>query len=292
MALVLKQDENGNPVVTEDAKIVYIDDETDSELPLDPVGMYSKISSLGKENQNHRTAKQELESKLASFDGIEDLGDYRKKADEALKKVANFNDEDWMKADKVEKLKGEITEAFEQKLSAKDAAIADLSAQNDQTLAKKDGFINRLMISNRFAVSPHFTAIGDVKAKTTLPPDIGEAQFGKHFRVEEKDDQLILRAYHDNGELILSKVNPGDPAEFEEALSIIIDGYPGKNNILPASPSGSGGKGNQGQGTGDHDELAQLQGQYKAALESGQSQLAINLKNRIFQLTQKLRKSA
>ena len=291
MALILKQDENGAPIVTEDNKIMYLDDETNTDLPLDPVGMYSKISSLGKENQGHRTAKKELEGKLAVLDGIEDLAEYRKTADAAIAQVQNFSDEDWMKVDKVDKLKGEITEAYEGQLKAKDTAIGELNLNHETALQKKDFHINRLMVSNRFAVSPHFVAIGEHKAKTTLPPDIGEAQFGSAFRVEEKNDQLVLRAYKD-GEVILSKVNPGEPAEFEEALTILIDAYPGKNNILPASQSGSGGQGGSGQGAGDHSELADLQAQYKAALESGQSQLAINLKNRIFELNKKLQKAS
>lgn len=291
MALILKQDENGNATVTDEGKIIYLDDANNNqELPLDPAAMYSKISKLGKENQGHRTAKQELESSLSNFEGITDLAEYRKTADAAIAKVANFNDEDWMKADKVEKLKGEISDAYEDKLRAKDEAITGLKSDHENLVAKKDTHINRLMISNRFAISPHFIAIGENRAKTTLPPDIGESQFGKHFRVEEQGEDLVLRAYM-GGEQVLSKVNPGEPAGFEEALSLIIDSYPGKNNILPASPSGSGGQGG-GQGAGDHDELTQLQTQYKAAMESGQSQLAINLKNRIFKLNQKLKKSA
>lgn len=292
MALILKKDENGNAAVTDEGKIIYLDDENNNqELPLDPAAMYSKISALGKENQNHRTANKDLKTKLTVLDGIDDLAEYRKKADAALDQVANFNEEDWLKADKVDKLKSEITDAYEDKLKAKDTAISDLQADHAGVISKKDSHINRLMISNRFAVSPHFVAIGDRKAKTTLPPDIGEAQFGKHFKVEEKGDDLVLRAYMGD-EMILSKLNPGEPAGFEEALTIIIDGYPGKNNIIPASPSGSGGKGGSGQGAGDHDELAQLQAQYKAAMEAGQSQMAINLKNRIFTLKQNLKKSA
>ena len=112
-----------------------------------------------------------------------------------------------------------------------------------------------------------------------------EAQVLTIARVEEVEGQAdpVLRAYHPSGDLIHSKTNPGEPAGFTEALGIIIDAYPGKDNILSATGGGSGGQGGKGGGGGDA-TLADLKKQHKEALENGHHQKAVGLKNKIFEL--------
>ena len=138
------------------------------------------------------------------------------------------------------------------------------------------------MVSNKFASSPYF--VGE-KKKTILPPNIGESHFGKHFKVEDDDGISVLKAYHENGEPIISKVNPGEPADFNEAMGIIIDEFPNKDTILSAPGGGSGGQGGHGNDE-DDDDLSSLKLKHKEALENGQTQLAISLKNKIFKLEQ------
>jgi len=158
--------------------------------------------------------------------------------------------------------------------------LAEAIKTHTELLSKKDSEIRRLMVTNKFAVSSFF--VGE-KKKTTLPPDIGEAYFGKNFKVEEIDGESKLRAYYSNGEPIISRLNPGEPAEFEEAMGLIIDAYPGKDGILAAPGGGSGGGGGHGQ-EGESDDLANLKQKHKEAMEAGQSQLAISLTNKIFAL--------
>lgn len=281
MALVLKKDqESGAPVVTEEGKIIYIDDKDNSEIPLDPVAMYDKIGVLGQENQKHRTRYQTAESSLKIFEGIEDLEDWKSKADKALETVENFNDKDWMKADKVEKLKKDITEGFQQKLDGQEAVLKETITQHKQEIGVKETQIRKLMVSNQFAISPHF--VGKNK-KTTLPPKVGEAYFGDNYKVEEENGEPVLRAYDNRGELIRSKINPGEPADFEESLSILIDASPDKDEILAASKPGGGGKGGHGDGEGQ-DDLATLKEKHKEATQNGNVQLAISLKNKIFEM--------
>lgn len=285
MPLVLKLDDKGAPVITEDQKIVYVDDDG-KDLPLDPAGMYDKITSLGVQNKKDRTNFTELRDKYAPFSTIEDLTEWKEKADAALVTVENFNDKDWMKADKVDKLKADMKDSYEGKLNAKDTILSNTLKDHATALDGKDGQIRTLMVSNKFASSTYFT--GENK-KTTLSPDIGESFFGKHFKVEVNDQgQSVLRSFDSKGEPIISKVNPGEHADFEESMGMIIEQYPGKDGILTTGAPGSGGQGGQGNQT-PATELADLQKQHKDAQEKGNTQLMISLKNKIFDLQQSQR---
>lgn len=289
MALVLKRDEETKqPIITEDQKIIYYDDQDPEkkDLPLDPAAMYDKIGDLGKQNKKDRDLYRGLRDQMKPFEGIENLEEWKKEADNAIETVGNFNDKDWMKAEKVEKLKSDMRDSYEAKLAGKDEKILAVEKDAAEKLSGKDTQIRALMVSTKFAQSKQF--VGENK-KTILPPDIGEAYFGSHFKVEQPEGgegKPVLRAYRANGDLITSKINPGDPAEFEEAIAIIIDEYPNRDSILAAPGSGSGGKGGEGN-QGESDDLASLKKQHQEALSNGNSQLAISLKNKIFALEHK-----
>lgn len=284
MALTLKRDEETQaPAITEDGKIIYLDD-NGAELPLDPAAMYQKINDLGKQNKTDRTNYTTLRNKYKLFEGIEDLDTWKTEADSALETVKNFNEKDWLEASKVEALKKDMKDAYDTKLSAKDTAMADLQKAHQMAIQAKDSQIRSLMVSTKFASSSYFNG---EKRKTNLNPEIAEAYFGKHFKVEQEGEKTFLRAYDVHGDVINSKLNPGEPADFEEAMGIIINNYPGKDSILIAPGGGSGAPG----GGGDMrpaDQLALLQKQHTEALAAGQTTLAVGLKNRIFELQRKV----
>lgn len=292
MKLVLKLDpETKAPVTTEQGAIVYIDqDDGDKELPLDPIQMYGKITNLGKENQTHRDKVKTLTDRYSFLDDIEDVADWKKKADEALSKVSNWKDADYIKAEKVEALKADITSAYEEKLAAKDTAISELQEGHATETSKLSGQIRRLLVSSKFASSKYFGADG----KTTLAdPEIAEAYFGKNFKVEaDANGEPIVRAFFGNGDPVLSKVNPGEPADFEEAIGLIIDAYPGKDGILKSKGGGSGAGGGQGGGGGGGDDLSQLKKQHQEAMTAGDIQRAVILKRQIFNMEQSMRGAA
>ena len=282
MKLVLKTDENGNAVVVE-GKIIYVDEDNDGkEYPLDPPQLYSKVADLGKENKKRREKIAEVEAKYLAFADIEDVEEWKKSADEAIATVANFNDKDFLEAGKVEKMKSEMKDAYEKQLGQKDEKIKALNTKHAEDLSAKDSQIRTLMVSNRFSTSPYFNGEESV---TTMPPDVAEAFFGKHFKVENIDGDLTLRAYFGNDE-ITSEINPGDPADFEEAIGIIIDKYPNKDHILRAPGGGSGGSGGGGGGSTPTDELKKLKQQLEEAQKGGKFNEAIALKNMIFKLEQ------
>jgi hypothetical protein len=61
-----------------------------------------------------------------------------------------------------------------------------------------------------------------------VPADIIESRFGKNFKIEEGK----VVAYGHDGNKLFSKSRPGEPAEFEEALELLVDGYAHKDQIL------------------------------------------------------------
>lgn len=279
-------DKNNSPVFTEDGKIVYIDPQG-QELPLDPVAMYNKISELGKTNQKDREKYTQLRDQFSIFEGVDDLAKWKEEADKAIETVKNFNDKDWMKADKVDQLKREMSDAYEDKLKQAKASFGEIENSYKSTIEKKDAQIRTLLVSNKFANSVYFSG---EKRKANLLPDIAEAYFGHHFRVEENDKtgKIDVVAYHANGDQIISKINPGELADFDEAIGVIIDTHPQKDYFLRAAPGGSGSSGGSGDDVGA-DELTKLEKQLAEAQKNGDAKTAIALKNKIHALRQKQR---
>jgi len=280
----LKMTEDGAPVV-DGTKVVYIDPDG-KDVALDPVAMYGKIIVLNKESKTNRQKVEAAEGITSLFKGVEDVAEYKKRADEALETVANFNDKDYLKADKVEKLKQDMSSSYEQKLETQKNSFQGALAKKDEVISSKDSQIHKLLVSNNFAVHPLF---GGANPKTHLNPAMAEAYFAKHYRVEVADDgvELLLRAYKDPGKYedpIYSRENPGEYATFQEAMNELWDKFPGKDALMSAGKPGSGSGSGSGEHTESDDELASLKKAHAKAHEEGRAKDAIALKNRIFRL--------
>ena len=283
----LKKDDDGNPVFEEkDGQMlpVYVDPDG-QDLPLDPPAMYQKIQDMGKNNQKDRKKYAELRDQFKIFEGIDDLGDWKKKAEEALVTVQNLADKDLIDARKVEELKKDINSAWEEKLSLKDTAINDMQKEHVVEIENLNKKIRTLLVSNKFASSKHFNGSEKV---TVLRPDIGEAYFGKYFAVEEVNNEPVVRAYYEptHETLVISKVNPGEPADFEEALGMIIDRDPDKESLLRGAKGGSGGQGGSGEEE-EVNDIKKLQEQLATARENGNVTSMIAIRNRLHDLRKK-----
>jgi hypothetical protein len=94
-----------------------------------------------------------------------------------------------------------------------------------------------------------------------------EAKFGKNFKIE--GGKTI--AYDASGNQIFSKIKPGEPAEFDEAMQALFDSHPMKDSLYKASgSSGSGSQQNNGNGN-PADKFANLKptDRITAAREAG-----------------------
>lgn len=199
----------GNIVITDGKPTVIEDDGT--EIAIDAISAQSRITALNAENKSYRTKAAERKTELEKFTGIDPI-----KATEAINTVAAMSDDHKLE---VETLKTTLNTTWESKLADKDKEISTL----------KDDMYNKTVLSN-FATSA-------IIKTTVLPPDIAAATFGKNF---QHDGSAVDKA----GNVIYSKANPGEPAQFEEAMTMILDQYPDKTAIMKGSTqSGSGSSG-------------------------------------------------
>lgn len=223
MPLTLKFDDDEQVVVV-DGKPVYLDDDG-KEIAFDAPGTVATITRLNGEAKGHREAKEEALAKLKLFDGIEDP----KAAKAALEKLKTVDFTKLVGVDKVEEVRAEVAKAYETKLADKDVEIGDLKSTLDSE-----------MIGGSFARSKF------IAEKIAVPVDIVQARFGKSFKIE--DGQIA--AYGADKNKIYSKSKPGEAASFEEALEILIDQYPHKDQILKGNSGGGGGASSGGGGGG------------------------------------------
>jgi len=209
----LKLTDDGG-VVLDDGKPVFVDDDG-KDLPVDVPGLFAKVKELNGEAAKHRQARNDAAKALKAFEGLD-----AEKAREALETVANLDAKKLIDAGEVDKVKTEISKAYEEKLAQ---ATSDLEA--------REARIRDLTIGNAFRTS-------EVMTKLTIPADIAEVYFGNRFVVEDGKP-----VGYDGENRIMSKSNPGEVAGFDEALGVMIDSYANRDAILRAGASGSGSKG-------------------------------------------------
>jgi len=236
----LKVDENSN-VILQDGKPVYVFDDG-KESPFDAPAAMKKISSLNAEAKDYRLKLSDAKEQLDKFSVITDVD----AAINALETVKNLEDKKLVDAGKVDEIKQSMSRIFDEE---KARLLSTHKTQLDQAVSQvkeKDSLIHSLVVKQQFSNSPFFT--GD-NPKTTLFPDAAAKYFGDKFKVEAINGELAIVGYL-NGEKILSKERYGEPASFNEAIEVIIENDPLKNQILSSSSSGSSSNGNvSGGGT-------------------------------------------
>jgi len=222
--LKLKLDEQGH-VVLQDGKPVYVHDDG-KEVPFDAPGTVATITRLNAEAKTHREGKEAAEQALKAFDGITDGAAAKK----ALEIVSNLDQKKLVDAGEIDRVKAEISKAFQ--------------GQLDEATNKASGLEKQLydeMIGGNFSRSK---LIGE---KLAIPADMVQARFGQNFKIE--DGKPV--AYDQTGNKIYSRARPGEVADFDEALESLVEQYPYRDHIMKSSgangggaqPPGSGGNG-------------------------------------------------
>jgi hypothetical protein len=280
----LKFDENGN-VVHKDVKPVFVDDDG-KDIEVDVPRLFEKVKELNSENKTHREAKEAAVAQLSVFKGIEDVPKWKEDADKALETVKNYSQKQLVDASKVDEIKSEMKLAHTQELERVNESFVQKEADYKKRLDDSNNMIFKLMVSEQFSRSPYFTG---ASPKTNLLPDVAEAYFGGRFKVESvgnDNGNLRVTGYDEKGKPIYSRSNPGELANFNEAIEAIIDSHPKKNHFLVSAGAGSGaGGGGAGGGAGDtNTQLASLRKQHADLLKAGTAdaaQKAIAVRNRI-----------
>jgi hypothetical protein len=236
MALKLKMD--GDKVVLDKGMPIVIDDEdNNAERPFDINQTVGTIRRLNGEAKAHREAKEAAEAALVNFKDLDPV-----KAREALEKVANLSTGELKTAAQVEEIKREAQKAAEKQVQDLQRSSAELLKKAEGERDSFKGALEGEKITNAFSTSPY------IQGKIAVPPPLIQSHFGKNIKFEEGK----LVAYDESGNKIYSKANPGELATFEEAVAILVDTSPYRNNLLKGTGSGSGaGAGAGGGASGD-----------------------------------------
>lgn len=210
----------------QDGKPVFLDDEN-KPVAVDVANTRATIARLNGEAKSNREAREAAEARLKAFEGIEDAAAALK----ALETVKNLDAGQLVTAGKVEEIKAAAKKAAEEQVAAADKAsserIKHLEAENSKLMQN----YNSEKLGSAFSGSKF---IGE---KVAVPSDMLQATFGGQFKV---DGRRVVGLESD-GQPIYSRARPGEVAEFDEALEILIGRYPYRDHILKGSGNSGGG---------------------------------------------------
>lgn len=235
--------------MSDDKRPIYLMDDG-SKTPVDPASMHSKILELNKEGATRRSKIDDLESKLSKFDGIESVDDALK----ALETVKNLDDKKLVDAGEVEAVKAAAIKAIEDKYAP---------TVEENSALKAD--LRKAIIGGAFSRSSYLTE------KTTMTPAIAEAVFSGNFSLGE-GNKIIAK--DGNGNEIYSPSNAGNPATFDEALSILVNNHPDKKSLMKGVNQDGGGS----TGGGNDDGSATIKRSDFEKLDSGQKREVLKTK--------------
>lgn len=210
----------------QEGKPVFVHDDG-KEIPFDAPQAMQTIAARNGEAKTNRERAETAEGQLKKFEGITDADAAKK----ALETVSNLDQKKLVDAGKVEEIKTAAIKAIEDK-------YAPVVEENK----KLKGDLHSEMIGGSFARSKL------ISEKFLIPATMAQDTFGKHFTIES--GKIIAK--DSAGNQVFSRKKPGEAADFDEALEIIVDGYSHKASILKGvNANGAGGEqGKEGQGGG------------------------------------------
>ncbi|AZD86518.1 hypothetical protein PUP68_12005 [Pseudomonas chlororaphis] len=209
----------------QDGKPVFIEDDG-KEVAFDAPGTRATITRLNSEAKDNRLRAETAEKAVKAFEGIDDPAAAKK----ALGIVANLDAKTLVDAGEIEKVKTEISKAYQTQL---DEANGKAQTFEQQLYAEK--------IGGSFARSKY------IADKLAVPVDMVQATFGQNLKIEEGK----VVAYDAQGQKIFSRSRPGELADFDEAIETLVSQYPHRDHILKSSnANGGGAQGGDGGNSG------------------------------------------
>jgi len=220
----------------QDGKPVYLADDGKT-IAFDAPTTVATISRLNGEAKSHREAKEAAEAKLKAFDGITDAEAARK----ALEITANLDSGQLVAAGKVDEIKAAAKKA------AEDQVANAVKAANERVKELETNY-NKIQ-SDLYGekVGGAFSRSKFIADKVAVPSDLVQAMFGQRFKVE--DGKIV--GYDAAGNKLFSRSKPGEIADFDESLEMLVDSYANRDAILKGTGnSGSGTRESNGTGGG------------------------------------------
>lgn len=194
------------------------------EAPFDADSTLGTISRLNGEAKSHRERAEKAEGSLKAFEGITDPAAALK----ALNTVKSLDDKKLIDAGEAQRVR--------------DEAIKSVQAQFEPVVKERDTLKGELYAEK---IGGSFARSKFIADKVAIPADMVQAAFGRHFTVE--GGKIVAKDA--NGNQLFSRTRHGEPADFDEALELLVDAYPHKASILKGSgASGGGASGSQGGG--------------------------------------------
>ena len=242
----LKFDADGH-VVLLDGKPVYVH-EDGKEVAFDAPGTVATISRLNGEAKAFRLRAEDAEGKLKPYvdAGIEDPV----AAVKALGVVKNLDAKKLVDAGEVDRVVKDATKVWEGRLAEEQKRAKEL----ETTLYNE-------MIGGAFSRSKF------IAEKMAIPADLVQSMWGSKFGIEKGS----IYATDDHGNKLLSRARPGEVADPDEALEILVSQYKFKDSILKGSGASGGGSQNGGGKSVPGGKKAITRAEFNAMDPMGQS---------------------
>jgi len=264
MAPKLVLDENKNAVLEDGMPVYEYEDGTKSPLNLDEMLTThdDRVKNLTEEKDRHYNKFVEADKIVKEFGKITPQD--AKKHAATIKKLDGQELVDKHGLEKYqEEWTAEVTQNITEEWQGKEATWGEEKAALTNELKDTESVIFNLAVNNEFAKHPYFA--GDER-KTVYGPQAAAKIYGDQFKVERNGTKVKVVAVDRDGKPIISKINHGLPAQFHEAVEIIVqsenDGY----GIFRSSPGGPGTNSNVGS-KGELDPNASPLDKIKAGLQ-------------------------
>lgn len=194
------------------------------DIEYDGEKLAADISQVNAEREEERTALESLKAELENSkkDSEKYKGIDPEEARKAMETVRNLEEAKMVEAGEVEKIKQSAIEAIR---DSHNEEISELKKKYEPIAVDRDRLKTRLdqvIVSNAFANSKF------IQEKVSVPSDMIESEFSDHIRVVNGK----LKILDGSGKEIYSRKEPSRPADFDEALEVIIEAYPHKATIL------------------------------------------------------------
>lgn len=236
----LKLTEDGKAAVVQDGKPVYVHDDG-KEIAFDAPATTQTLTRTLEESKKYKERAQTAETTLKTFDGIEDAEAARK----AIETLKNIDEGKLLSAGKVDEIKIAAKKAAEEQVAAANKTNAEELAKSKLIIEQLNAQLDANVIGGGFDRSKLIT---DAKHPMALiiPANVAKAYYGKNFKRE--DGKVV--GYDNNGNKLFSRSKPGELADMDEALEMLVAADPDRDNLLrPIGNKGDSARQSNGSST-------------------------------------------
>ena len=176
---------------------VYLDD-SGAEVGYDAPELAATVGQLTKDLRTTKSELTKAANKLTAFGDLDATA-----AKKALETVAALDSDKLVDAERINEVRT--------------TTISEMEAKYQPIEAERDSLREQLYAE---IVDGNFARSSYVRDQLVTPPQMVQATFGQHFKVEEGQ----LRAYGHDGNPLYSPSKPSERASFEEAIKLTREG--------------------------------------------------------------------